>query len=122
MKLDSNSAPDSRAAEARALGALVHLARRARHAASAEALGFVAVNETHALFAYRQAALWFADRGIVALSGVVSPEANAPYVQWLERLCAGVPAGSAPRVLTGAAPASGTKAEVAAEVAPEWAD
>ena len=122
MKLDSNSLPDSHAAEARVLGALVHLARRARHAASAEALGFVAVNETHALFAYRQAALWFADRGIVALSGVVSPEANAPYVQWLERLCAGMPAGRAPQRLGPGHPLAEGEAEVAAEVLAEWAD
>lgn len=68
------------------VGALLHLARRARHAASATELGFIVVNETHALAPYRQAALWFAEGGVIALSGVVSPEANAPFVQWLDRV------------------------------------
>ena len=81
------------------MGSLLHLARRARHAASAEALGFVAVNETQALVDYRQAVLWFADRGVVALSGLVSPEANAPYVHWLETLCAGITPDKTPRTL-----------------------
>ena len=35
-----------------------------------------------------QAALWFASGGVTALSGVVQPEANVPYVQWLQRACA----------------------------------
>ena len=106
----------SHAAEAQALGTLLHLARRARHASSAEALGFIAVNETHALSDYRQAVLWFADRGVVALSGVVAPEANAPYVHWLEALCASVPGCEGPRPL---GPSAGLAAEQAAEW-PEW--
>lgn len=69
-----------------ALGALLHLANRARHAASPAELGFIAVNETLALAPYRQAVLWLADRGVTALSGVVAPEANAPFVQWMERV------------------------------------
>ena len=68
------------------LGALLHLARRARQAGTTAELGFIAVNETLALAPYRQAALWVADRGVVALSGVVAPEANAPFVHWLERV------------------------------------
>lgn len=72
--------------ELQALGTLLHLGRRARHAGSAAELGFIVVNETHALIPYRQAVLWLADRGVAALSGVVSAEANAPYVQWLEAL------------------------------------
>jgi multidrug resistance efflux pump len=79
---------------------LLGLARRARAAASGEELAFLAVNDSHALQPYRQAALWFADGGIKALSGVVQPEANAPYVQWLERVCHALPteAGHAVRV------------------------
>ncbi len=67
-------------------GVVLHLARRARQAVNAAELGFIAVNETHALMPYRQAALWFATSGVVALSGVVAPEANAPFVLWLDRV------------------------------------
>lgn len=68
------------------LGALLQLAHRARHAQNSAELGFIAVNETHSLTPYRQAALWLADRGVLALSGVIAPEANAPFVHWLERI------------------------------------
>jgi len=71
------------AVEASALGALLHLGRRSRHAQSASELGFIAVNETWGLTHYRQAALWLSDRGVPALSGVVSPDANSSYVHWL---------------------------------------
>jgi hypothetical protein len=98
-------------AELIALGTLLHLGRRARHAVSAEALGFIAVNETHALTSYRQAALWLADRGVLTLSGVVSPEANAPYVQWLACVCAGRAAATA----FGAA-------DLPPDLAAEWSD
>jgi hypothetical protein len=66
--------------------ALLQLARRARHAESSAELGFILVNETYTLAPFRQAALWFADAGVVALSGVVAPEANAPFVHWLDRV------------------------------------
>lgn len=66
---------------------LLDLSRKARSAGSPAELAFLAVNDSHALSPYRQAALWFADGGIRALSGVVEPEANAPYAQWLQRLC-----------------------------------
>lgn len=78
---------DPIAPEAQALATLVHLARRGREAADTAELAFVAVNETHALAPYRQAALWLQDKGVAALSGVVCAEANAPYVQWLGRVC-----------------------------------
>lgn len=111
------AAPDAAGdAEVQALGTLLHLARRARHAASAAELGFIAVNETHALSAYRQAVLWLADRGVAALSGVVSPEANAPYVQWLERVCRhldGIDARG-PKTFSGA--------DLPPELAAEWQD
>jgi hypothetical protein len=67
---------------------LLGLARRARQVADPAELAFMAVNDSHALVPYRQAVLWFASRGVTALSGVVQAEANVPYVQWLERACA----------------------------------
>ncbi len=69
------------------LDTLVDLAHRARHVGDAVELDFLAVNGSHALAPYRQAVLWFEDRGVCALSGVVQIEANAPYVQWLKLLC-----------------------------------
>src|SRR5689334_13296544 len=51
-------APNALDAQLFGLSTLVQLLKRARHAASAEELGFVMVNETHALLPYRQAALW----------------------------------------------------------------
>lgn len=69
------------------LAALLDLSRSARQARSARELGFLLVNDSHALVPYRQAALWLADEGVHTLSGVVQPEANAPYVLWLEQLC-----------------------------------
>lgn len=73
---------------AAALMTLLDMAHRARHVADTVELDFLAVNASHALAPYRQGALWFEDRKVCALSGVVQIEANAPYVQWLERLCA----------------------------------
>jgi hypothetical protein len=68
---------------------LLQLQRRARQAATPQALGFVAVNETLQLLPYAQAVLWTeAGSGqVAALSGVPQPEPTAPYVQWLTALC-----------------------------------
>ena len=95
------------------LGALLHLARRARQAGTTAELGFIAVNETLALAPYRQAALWVADRGVVALSGVVAPEANAPFVHWLERVLQKLLADK-PKA------ADVTPADLATDEAAEW--
>lgn len=68
------------------LAVLLDLSRRARRASSVAELGFLLVNETRHLVDFRQAALWRAGEGAHTLSGVMQPEANAPYVQWLDRL------------------------------------
>ena len=69
------------------LGTLVQLLKRARRAESTEELGFVMVNETHALLPYRQAALWqrnaHAAGKVVAISGAAVTERNAPFSLWL---------------------------------------
>src|SRR5258708_39539403 len=71
------------------LGTLVQLGKRARGAATTEELGFIAVNETHALAPYRQAALWRRDAkgagGVVAVSGAPAIERDAPFALWLQR-------------------------------------
>lgn len=94
--------PDPRLAQT--LATLLDLTRRARQAHSARELGFLLVNDSHALAPYRQAALWLAEGGIYTLSGVVQPEANAPYVLWLQRLCRHLaqPGGAATQALTAA--------------------
>lgn len=68
------------------LATLLDLSRRARLASSARELGFLLVNDTHALAPYRQAALWLAGEGVYTLSGLVQAEANAPYTLWLEQV------------------------------------
>lgn len=96
---------------------LLNLARQARLAASWEELGFLAVNDTHALASYRQAALWFEGEGVKALSGVVQPESNAPYVHWLNRV------GRRLREMHGDCGAIRVSApELPPEEASEWSD
>lgn len=66
---------------------LLDLAHRARHAAQAAELRFMAVNDSHALAPYRQAALWLRNGGVSSLSGVIQVEANLPFVLWLNSAC-----------------------------------
>jgi hypothetical protein len=68
-----------------ALQTLTQLARRSREASSTAELGFVLVNETHALMPYRQAVLWQSGYDTM-ISGVTTPEANGPYMLWLKQL------------------------------------
>lgn len=93
------------------LATLLDLAHRARHAPDAVELEFLAVNATHTLAPYRQGALWFEDGGVRALSGVVQIEANAPYVQWIERVL---------KQVTQAGPV--TAADLPDELAAEWSE
>lgn len=69
------------------LGLLLQLGHRARDAENPGQLGFVVVNETRQLIAYRQAAVWLAGKGLAAVSGLPAPEANTPYGQWLDAVC-----------------------------------
>ena len=74
--------------------ALLQLGRRAREAPSVAELSFIAVNETRNLLTYRQAALWLGGQNVAAVSGVAQLDPNAPYLQWLSRVCKAV--GHAP--------------------------
>ncbi len=103
------------------LASLIQLGKRARSAATIEELGFIAVNETHALVPYRQSALWRRDaKGagrILALSGTPAIERDAPFALWLERVLAAIDhsdAGAPARVI-GAA-------DLPKELGDEWAD
>lgn len=75
------------------LTALLQLEQRAREAEDAAALGFLMVNDTHGVVAYRQAALWLAPGRVAALSGLATPERDAPFTAWLATLCGRIAAG-----------------------------
>lgn len=80
------SAHDPAIRTVQSLATLLDLTRRARAAASVRELAFLAVNDSKQLAPLRQGATWRIDVGVEALSGVLQPEANAPYVQWLDRV------------------------------------
>jgi hypothetical protein len=69
-----------------ALASLLDLTRLARHARTEAELEFLLVNETTRLLPYRLAVLWRTGPGIGALSGLVKPDANAPYSRWVSAL------------------------------------
>lgn len=62
---------------------LMELSRQARALGQGKELDYLVVNATHRLAPYRQAILWRDDDQPVALSGLVSPDPNAPMIRWL---------------------------------------
>lgn len=66
---------------------LLELGHLARAAANMQELEFLLVNDTRLLVPYRQAVWWNSEQGLVALSGVVQADRNAPYAQWLAAVC-----------------------------------
>lgn len=72
-----------------ALTTLLHLEQRALVASTAANLGFTVANETLALVAYRQAAVFnIAANGkaeVMTASGLVSVSDDSPFVVWLNR-------------------------------------
>lgn len=67
---------------------LLELGHRARQAKSVNELEFMLVNDTRLLLPYRQSVWWNEAQGVAALSGVMQPERNAPYAQWVAQVCA----------------------------------
>lgn len=98
-----------------ALLGLLEMGRRARNAASADELAFMLVNGSHSLTPYRQAALWWSDTGVQALSGVIQPDQNAPYVDWLKQVFKA-------RAALPDAPVRISTAELPEAVGQAWAD
>jgi multidrug resistance efflux pump len=82
-----NGADMQEAARAEQLAVVLDLLRAARQAQGRPELDFLLVNDTRSLLSYRQAALWTADKGVTTLSGLLLPDRNAPYAQWLTALC-----------------------------------
>lgn len=105
----------SPAEPASALLTLLDLAHRARAAGNADELAFLLVNDSHRLLPYRQAVLWFDDGSTPRLSGIVQAEANAPYVQWVDRLCRSLPRAQDKPVVHMVAPEA-----LAPELAAQW--
>ena len=95
--------------------ALLELGRRARNTRSQDELAFLLVNGSHGLTPYRQAALWWEDTGIQTLSGVVQPEQNAPYVDWLR-------AFMSHQAATGTGPSRVVADDLPSDLASSWAD
>lgn len=96
---------------------LIDLGHRARAATGVDELSFLLVNDSRRLTPYRQAALWFAGSGVRALSGVVQPDSNAPYAQWLDRLCRELSTGADVAAST---PRRVMHSELSAETAEQW--
>lgn len=113
MSATTNQAPPGPAAQHNPLFSLIELSRRARKASSAAELGFLLVNDSHALAPYRQSALWLADTGLKALSGVVQVEANTPYALWLNQVCESLAASHAQ-------PIPVTAGSLPAELGAQW--
>lgn len=98
-----------------ALLALVALGKRARDAATSAELGFVVVNETRSLLPFRDSAVWFRERGVVAVSGLPELDANTPYRLWLGALLENMALEPGQCRTFGAA-------DVPAALAQEWSD
>ncbi len=69
------------------LSALLQVEWDIRQAPDDDSLSFIAVNECKRLVTYDYAVLWRQPkRSVIAISGVASIEANAPMVEWCNRL------------------------------------
>ena len=99
------------------LATLVHLERRARGAGTLAELGFVLVNETIGLVAYRQAVLLGrARRGreILAMSGIPEPASDAPFPVWIRAVLRHLDADPEPKCR------AVTAADLPAALAADW--
>ena len=72
---------------------LLSLEERALKAQTPAQLAFVMVNETRSLVEYRQAVLYIASKGVVAVSAVSSIDGNAPFILWMTRIFRALEAG-----------------------------
>ena len=100
------------ASNTNSIDSLLELIRRARAAESVAAVRFIAVNDSHLLAPYQQAALWFREGGVQALSGLIEVDANVPYVRWLNRVGETLAKGPARTI---------TAADIPDELRAEWA-
>lgn len=90
-------ADEVRAVPPQALAALLHLEQHALAAPTLAALGFIVANETQALVAYRQAAVFGLGANgrfrMTTASGLVSVTEDSPFAVWLNRFAQSFPVG-----------------------------
>lgn len=72
------------------LATLLTLEELSRRAETPTQLAFVMVNDSRMLLPYHQAVLHLDDGGVAAVSAVATIDANAPFIQWLNRLLRGI--------------------------------
>jgi HlyD family secretion protein len=119
----SSPSPTASAELTRSLAQLLELGRKARHAQGQAELDFLLVNETTQLVPYRQSVLWLAGSGVEALSGLVQPEANAPYTLWVTQVAKYLTKGAADGDAGDARqPRAFSAANLPQSLAQEWAD
>lgn len=70
------------------LSRLHQLQKKLRESQSVAQIGFLMVNDTQQLVAYRQAVWWQPGKGVSHASGLVDVEKNSPYIRWWNKVCA----------------------------------
>lgn len=96
---------------------LLELGHRARRAATVQELEFLLVNDSRLLVPYRQAVWWMRASGVQALSGVVQPDRNVPYAQWIAQVCSHL---AQQQAAVGALTAADLPPQLAAQWAQWW--
>lgn len=103
------------------LGTLLQIEADLRAADGRDEIQFIAANETHRLLPYDQAVVWRRSRtgrpGVSAISGVPTPDHNAPFVVWANKLVRAAARGS-----DAARPAPLDPASLPADVRDGWAE
>lgn len=84
------------------LATLLDVEGRILRAEDTAEIGFVAVNDAHALVPYRQSVLWSRARGVETVSGLALPDRNAPFLLWMEAVCRHLSSLTRPAVLSAA--------------------
>ncbi|MBF0270118.1 MAG: HlyD family efflux transporter periplasmic adaptor subunit [Alphaproteobacteria bacterium] len=103
------------------LAVLLGLQRDARGAGGLTGFGFIAVNRVQRLLPCSMASLWIAGPlgvQVISVSGVPTPDADAPFVQWLKALVAS--AKTLENVKKISVLTAGMVSGLAAEDWPEW--
>jgi hypothetical protein len=76
----------------------MELEKRFRQADDRNVLAYQIVNDTHELVPYRQAVLWQqsaqGSKRLLAVSGLATPDANAPFTLWMQAVGAELAASS----------------------------
>ena len=93
------------------LSRLHQLQKKLRESQSVAQIGFLMVNDTQQLVAYRQAVWWRPGKGVSHASGLVDVEKNSPYIRWWNKVCVQLAADQITPV---------DKSMLSAELAQQW--